>query len=71
MLNLMKKQLLSVPEELIKEVRKINGAPTKSKAVVIALEEYIREFRLNRMMNRMGKGFGMTVKELIKLREEE
>ena len=66
----MKKTLLTLPQDLLGEVQKISGAPTKSKAVVVALEEYIRDKRMNRLLSRRGEGFGLSLKQLLKNREE-
>ena len=62
--------LLTLPQDLLGEVQKISGAPTKSKAVVVALEEYIRDKRMNRLLSRRGEGFGLSLKQLLKNREE-
>lgn len=64
----MKKTLLSIPEDLLEEVQKDSGANTKSKAVTIALEEYVRGKKLNRLMGRAGRGFGLSLSRLLKLR---
>lgn len=60
----MQKTLLTVPKDLLENVQKISGSPTKSGAVVVALEEYVRDKKLNRLISRIGKGFGVSLKEL-------
>lgn len=65
----MGKTLLTIPEGLLEDVQRINEAPTKSKAIVVALEEYVRDKRLNRLMARMGKGFGMGRRQLLRDRK--
>ncbi len=66
----MKKTLLTLPEDLLGNVQKISGAATKSGAVVTAMEEYVRDKKLNRLMGRIGKGFGISLKELKKSRKK-
>lgn len=65
----MKKTLLTLPEDLLENVQKISGASTKSGAVVTALQEYVRDKKLHRLMGRIGRGFGLTLKEFKKSRK--
>ena len=66
----MKKTLLTLPEDLLKNVQKLSGATTKSGAVVTALEEYMRDKKLNRLTSRIGKGFGISLKGLKESRKK-
>ena len=59
----MKKTLLTLPEDLLENVQRISGARTKSGAVITALEEYIRGKKLNQLVGRIGKGFGLSLKD--------
>lgn len=54
----MKKILLIIPKNLLEDVQEISGASTKSEAVILALKEYVRDKKLNRLIGRIGKGFG-------------
>ena len=65
----MKKTLLTLPMDLLGKVQKLSEAPTKSKAVVIALEDYLRTKKMDRLVGRMGKGFGLSLKDLLKNRK--
>ncbi|OGQ46582.1 MAG: hypothetical protein A3I05_04280 [Deltaproteobacteria bacterium RIFCSPLOWO2_02_FULL_44_10] len=56
--------MLTLPPSLLSRVQKLSHARTKSEAVVIALEEYVKDRKLNRLMDRMGKGFGTSLHEL-------
>ena len=46
---------LSIPDELIEEVKKITGARTKTEAIVISLREIIRKKRIETLMALKGK----------------
>jgi hypothetical protein len=65
----MKKMLLTLSEDLIEKVKEISQAKTKSKAVTAALEEFIESQKLNRLVKRFGKGFGLTPQQFQKLRK--
>ena len=60
----MTKTLLTVPASLLKAVQKASKAPTKSKAVIIAMEGYLKDKKLERLTQRIGKGFGTTKRRL-------
>lgn len=66
----MKKTLLTLPQDLLGTVQKLSGAPTKSRAMIIALEEYVRDKKFNRLLGRMGKGYGLTLKQLLHTRKK-
>lgn len=65
-----KKMLLTLPEKLVTQVKEISKAKTKSQAVTMALEEFIRDKKLNRLLSRFGRGFGISQKDLLRLRKE-
>lgn len=65
----MKKMLLTLPEDLINKVIEISQAKTKSKAVTMALEEFINNQKINRLVKRFGNGFGLTPQRFSKLRK--
>lgn len=69
-LKVMKKTLLTLPQDLLGDVQKVSGASTKSQGVVIAMKEYLRDKKLNRLLQRRGKGFGITLKALLDSREK-
>lgn len=63
------KTLLTVPETLLDTARTLGQTKTKSETVVRALEVYVQSLRQQRLLQRMGKGFGITPRKLRKLRE--
>jgi Arc/MetJ family transcription regulator len=46
---------INLPEELVKEARKLSGSKTKTQAVVWALEELIRTKRIEHLLSMRGK----------------
>ena len=40
---------LNIPDNLIEEVQKITGEKSKTKAITIAIKEYIRQKRIKEM----------------------
>lgn len=67
----MKKTLLTLPEDLLEKTKEASGATTKSEAVVIAMREYLRDKKLNRLLSRMGSGFGTSHAALLKDRAKK
>lgn len=45
---------LNLPESLIREAEKLSGSSTKTRAIVIALEEYIRRQKIKRLIQASG-----------------
>lgn len=64
----MKKMLLTLPEELVDAARAASGIKTKSEAVTIALVEYLKDKKLSRLLDRFGRGFGLSEKKQLSLR---
>ena len=46
---------LNIPDELIKEVQKITGNKSKTKAITIAMKEFIRQKNIDRIISLRGK----------------
>ncbi|MEW6203246.1 MAG: type II toxin-antitoxin system VapB family antitoxin [bacterium] len=64
------KTTLDIPEELIKEAQKVSGARTKTTTVCLALQEYIRMKKMNRLLDYRGKiEFDLDTKKIRKERE--
>jgi Arc/MetJ family transcription regulator len=65
------KTTVDIPEDALQEAMRHTGAKTKRDAVVIALAEFNRRRRLQRLTERFGTldGF-MTQEELQRMREE-
>lgn len=63
------KTLLIVPATLLDTARELGQTKTKSETVVRALEVYVQSLRQQRLLQRIGKGFGMTPRRLRKTRE--
>lgn len=46
---------LNIPDNLIEEVQKITGEKSKTKAITIAMKEYIRQKRIKELIALRGK----------------
>ncbi len=46
---------LSIPDEIISEVQKITGEKSRTKAIVIAMQEFIRQRKINELVAFRGK----------------
>lgn len=62
------KTLLSIAEDRLATAKSLGGHKTKSETVNHALETYIRSIRQTRLLDRIGKGFGLTKRHLAKMR---
>lgn len=55
---------LNIPDELIKEVQKVSGEKSKTKAVTIAMKEYLKQQKLKQILCLRGKtGFAFDWQE--------
>ncbi|MCK6530386.1 type II toxin-antitoxin system VapB family antitoxin [Myxococcota bacterium] len=46
---------LDLPEDLLRDLQRVTGAPTRREAVVVALEDFIRRQRLLRVAAAAGQ----------------
>ncbi|MBI5185790.1 MAG: type II toxin-antitoxin system VapB family antitoxin [Nitrospinae bacterium] len=46
---------LNIPDELLSEVQKLSGEKSKTKAIVIAMEEFIRQKKVKELLALRGK----------------
>ena len=46
---------LNIPDDLIKEVQKLSGKKSKTKAITTAMEEYIRHNKVRDLLSLKGK----------------
>ncbi len=46
---------LNIPDDLIKEVQRITGAKSKTEAIVISMEEMVRQKKVKNLMALRGK----------------
>ncbi len=46
---------LNIPEDLISEVQRLSGEKSKTKAVVTAMHEFVREKKLSKILELRGK----------------
>ncbi len=46
---------LNIPDELISEVQKLSGEKSKTKAIVSAMQEFVREKKLRKIIELRGK----------------
>lgn len=61
--------LLTLPEQSVRAVQTLSHSQTKSKAVTIALEAFVKSKKLDRLLSRFGKGFALSGTMLKKLRD--
>ncbi len=55
---------LNIPDDLIKEVQKVSGEKSKTRAVTIAMKEYIKQQKLKEILRLRGKtGFAFDWEE--------
>ncbi len=63
---------LNIPDELLSEVQKATGEKSKTKAIVIAMKEFIRQKKIKQLFALRGKiQIEDVTKELDKLELEE
>ena len=46
---------LNIPDDLIIEVQKLSGEKSKTKAIVTAMQEYIKERKIRKLLELRGK----------------
>lgn len=46
---------LNIPDDLLSEVQKITGEKSKTKAIVVAMQEYIRQKKIEELLALRGK----------------
>jgi len=46
---------LSIPNELLSEVQRFSGEKSKTKAVIVAMQEFVREKKLEKLLALKGK----------------
>lgn len=46
---------LNIPDELLTEVQKISGEKSKTKAIIIAMQEFINKKMINELISLRGK----------------
>jgi metal-responsive CopG/Arc/MetJ family transcriptional regulator len=46
---------LNIPDNLMEEVQKISGEKSKTKAITIAMQEYIRQKKIKELISLKGK----------------
>ena len=46
---------LNIPDELLSEAQKITGEKSKTKAIIIAIREFIRQRKINELIALRGK----------------
>jgi metal-responsive CopG/Arc/MetJ family transcriptional regulator len=46
---------LNIPDNLVSEVQKISGEKSKTKAIIIAMEEFIRQKKIKELISLRGK----------------
>lgn len=62
---------LDLPESLVAAAKELTGLPTKQQAVLRALEESVRRWRLERFAEQLGHiDFDLTAEELERMRAD-
>jgi len=63
---------LDIDARLVEKVVKTTGAPSKKKAIEIAMKEFLRARRRKELSDLIGnyEEFGVTLRELKKMRKE-
>jgi hypothetical protein len=46
---------LNIPDDLMSEVQKLSGQKSKTRAIVTAMEEFIREQKIRKLLSLRGK----------------
>lgn len=46
---------LNIPDNLVSEVQKLSGEKSKTKAIVIAMEEFVRDKKIKKLLSLRGK----------------
>ena len=46
---------LNIPDELISEVQKLSGEKSKTKAIIIAMKEFVRQKKIKELLALRGK----------------
>lgn len=46
---------LSIPDELLSEVQRFSGERSKTKAVIVAMQEFVREKKLEKLLALKGR----------------
>lgn len=65
---------LNIPDDLITEVQKLSGEKSKTKAIVTAMQEFVREKKLRNILELRGKiNIEDVTKELdeLEIKEQE
>jgi hypothetical protein len=46
---------LNIPDDLVSEVQKVTGEKSKTKAITIAMQEFVRQKRIKKLLAMRGK----------------
>ncbi|MBI5074825.1 MAG: type II toxin-antitoxin system VapB family antitoxin [Nitrospirae bacterium] len=46
---------LNIPDDLVAEVQKLSGEKSKTKAIVTAMEEFVRDKKIKKLLSLRGK----------------
>lgn len=46
---------LNIPDNLMSEVQKLSGEKSKTKAIVVAMEEFVRDKKIKKLLSLRGK----------------
>lgn len=46
---------LNIPDDILQEVQKISGEKSKTKAIIVAMQEYVRQKKIKQLLALRGK----------------
>lgn len=62
---------MDIDDKLLNGAKAALGAKTKKETVERSLQEVIRRQRIQALLDRQGKGFGLSLRELYRTRRDE
>lgn len=62
---------VDIDNKLINEAKAALHAKTKKEAIQRSLQETVRRERIRALLDRQGKGFGITLRDLYRMRKDE
>lgn len=67
----MSRTTMDINDKLLSDAKAALHAKTKKEAVERSLEEVIRQQHVRALLDRQGKGFGLTLRQLYRMRRDE
>ena len=67
----MSRTTMDLDDKLLDEAKAFLHAKTKKEAIERSLEEVVRQKHIRALLDRQGKGFGLTLRQLYRMRRDE